>query len=69
MATVDSTEVFKARAIQLRITDSDVACLEVSKLDSFAKYAFCSTYQPGGSDERALRTVLEARPGRSARKI
>jgi hypothetical protein len=64
MATVDSSAVFKARALQVGIAAGDIVFLKNARLDTFAQYAFCSTYQPGGSDDGPLRTVLEASTGR-----
>ena len=51
---LDSRVAFQQRAAQVDIPAADIDALELAGIDTFAKYAFCSQYQPGAPDERPL---------------
>ena len=55
---LDSRVAFQQRAAQVDIPTADIDALEVAGIDTFAKYAFCSQYQPGAPDERPLIEFL-----------
>ena len=55
---LDSRVAFQQRAAQVDIPTADIDALEVAGIDTFAKYAFCSQYQPGAPDERPLVEFL-----------
>ena len=54
---------FQQRAHQIDFTAAEVDALELAGVDTFAKYAFCSEYQPGQSDEKPLIAFLEGALG------
>ena len=56
---LDSRISFRQRAIQIGVDSDDVDALQTSGIDTFAKYAFCSPFQPGSADEKPLLTFLE----------
>ena len=56
---LDSRVSFRQRGLQIDIDDRDLDALEVSGIDTFAKYAFCSQFQPGSADETPLTRFLE----------
>lgn len=63
---LDSKAAFQQRAAQIELSTQDIDALELAGIDTYAKYAFCSTYQPGAADEaplmQFLETVLGQRP-------
>ena len=56
---LDSKAAFQQRAAQIEIPVQEVDALELAGIDTYAKYAFCSQYQPGAQDEKALVEFLE----------
>ena len=44
---LDSKVAFQARAIELGVSQADVAALEAKGITSYATYAYCCTFQPG----------------------
>ena len=56
---LDSKAAFQQRAAQVDIPVQEVDALELAGIDTFAKYAFCSQYQPGAQDEKPLVDFLE----------
>ena len=56
---LDSRVSFRQRALQIEIDPDDIDALEHNSIDTFAKYAFCSQFQPGSSDETPLKRFLE----------
>ena len=60
---LDSKVAFLQRAAQIEISNQDIDALELAGVDTFAKYAFCSEYQPGQQDEKPLVNFLEAALG------
>ena len=44
---IDSKVAFQNRALELGIDQTEVDALEVAGINSYATYAYCSTYQPG----------------------
>ena len=63
MALEDSKVAFFQRAAQIEISNQEIDALELAGVDTFAKYAFCSEYQPGQQDEKPLVNFLEATLG------
>ena len=55
---LDSKASFSQRAIEVGLTAANVRALEVAGVDSFAKYAYCTAYQPGQADDTALVDFL-----------
>ena len=53
-----SRVAFQQRAAQVDIPAAEIDALEEAGIDTFAKYAFCSQYQPGAPDERPLTEFL-----------
>ena len=60
---LDSKVAFLQRAAQIEISNQDIDALELAGVDTFAKYAFRSEYQPGQQDEKPLVNFLEAALG------
>ena len=56
---LDSRVSFRQRALQIEIAVEDLDRLEANSIDTFAKYAFCSQFQPGSADEAPLKQFLE----------
>jgi hypothetical protein len=63
LMALDSKAAFQQRASQIEIPTQEIDALELAGIDTFAKYAFCSEYQPGGPDEKPLVTFLETTLG------
>ena len=63
LMALDSKVAFQQRALQIDFTTEEVDALELAGVDTFAKYAFCSQYQPGQQDEKPLVAFLEAALG------
>ena len=55
---LDSKAAFQPRAAQVDIPVQEVDALELAGIDTFAKYALCSQYQPGAQDEEPLVDFL-----------
>ena len=66
MSGLESSAVFESRALAIGITPATLSALQAAGLDTFGKYAFSCSYQPGSSDETSLKelltTVLGAEP-------
>ena len=60
LMALDSKAAFQQRAAQIEIPVQEIDALELAGIDTFAKYAFCSQYQPGAQDERPLVDFLQA---------
>ena len=56
--SLDSKVVFKERALLIGMDPVVFTALEVAGIDTLAKLAFCSSYQPGANDDSALIAVL-----------
>ena len=52
LMALDSKVAFQQRAIQIEFSTQEVDALELAGADTFAKYAFCSQYQPRQQDEK-----------------
>ena len=59
LMALDSKAAFQQRAAQIEIPVQEVDALELAGIDTYAKYAFCSQYQPGAQDEKPLVEFLE----------
>ena len=53
---LDTKVAFLQRAAQIETPNQDIDALETAGVDTFAKYTFCSEYQPGQQDEKPLVT-------------
>jgi len=53
---LDNKVAFLQRAAQIETPNQDIDALETAGVDTFAKYTFCSEYQPGQQDEKPLVT-------------
>ena len=60
---LDSSVAFRQRALQCQISEDHVARLQDDGIRTFAQYAFCCTYSPGGSDEKPLLDRIEGAIG------
>ena len=56
---LDSKVAFQQRAGQIGLQVMEIDALELAGVDTFAKYAFCSPYQPGQGDEKPLVDFLQ----------
>ena len=56
---MDSTSVFLSRAQALGLRQACIDALVAGGIDTAGKLAFCSAYQVGSTDERALIAVLD----------
>ena len=56
---LDSKAAFQLRAEEIGLTTDDIRAMEVGGIASFSQFAFCCSYQPGGSNEEALFEQLE----------
>ena len=59
---LDSKVAFQQRAGQIGLQVMEIDALELAGVDTFAKYAFSSPYQPGQADEKPLVDFLQERP-------
>ena len=59
MSAVDSSAVFCARAIAVRLDQTVIDSLKAEGLDSFARFSFCCNYSPGKDDDSALLRTLK----------
>ena len=63
---IDSKVAFQNRALELGIDQLEIDALDAAGINSYATYAYCSTYQPGQNDDTALigflTTTLAAAP-------
>eukprot|EP00435_Cladocopium_sp_Y103_P057714 s379_g20.t1 len=55
---IDSKVAFQNRALELGVDQADVDALATAGINSYATYAYCSTYQPGQNDDAALIQFL-----------
>ena len=55
---IDSKVAFQNRALELGIEQLEVDVLDAAGINSYATYAYCSTYQPGQNDDTALIAFL-----------
>ena len=51
---LDSKASFVQRAIEVGLTDRQVQALDTAGVNSFARYAYCTAYQPGQVDDTPL---------------
>ena len=51
---IDSKVAFHNRALELGIDQLEIDALDAAGINSYATYAYCSTYQPGQNDDTAL---------------
>ena len=63
MAIIDSEAAFRSRALQLGLTEAHLDALKADGIDSFSKYAFCTTYNPQQPDDKVLFDYLEQKLG------
>eukprot|EP00435_Cladocopium_sp_Y103_P055383 s1537_g18.t1 len=56
---LDSKAAFHQRASQMGIAIEEIDAFELAGIDTFAKFAFCSQYQPGSTDEQPLVRFIE----------
>ena len=56
---LDSKAAFQLRASEIGIGSDDITRMEDGGIASFSQFAFCCSYQPGGSSEEALFDHLE----------
>lgn len=57
---LDSEAAFKSRALEIGISEADFQLLRAGGVNSFSRYAFCCSYQPGGGNEDILFDHLES---------
>lgn len=57
---LDSKAAFQLRASEIGIGSDDITRMEDGGIASFSQFAFCCSYQPGGSSEEALFDHLES---------
>ena len=57
---LDSKAAFQLRAAEIGIVQDDINRMEGGGIASFSQFAFCCSYQPGGSSEDALFDHLES---------
>ena len=55
---VDSAASFKARALELGVTEAEIERFKARAVQTFAQYAFVANYQPQSTDEKPLRDML-----------
>lgn len=71
--SLDSKVVFKAHAARIGVETDVVDALVAAGIDTLAKLAFCSAYQPGGADDapliRVLRDALQADPNAGQKAV
>ena len=60
MSVTDSIPTFKARAAALGLAEDVIELFMDAKVDTLSKYAFCSSYVPGQSNETEFLTALKA---------
>ena len=58
MSGLESSAVFESRLLAIGISQATLAALQTAGLDTFGKYAFACSYQPGSSDESSLKELL-----------
>ena len=51
---LDSKASFVQRALEVGLTDRQVQAIDAAGVNSFARYAYCTAYQPGQSDDAPL---------------
>ena len=56
---LDSSAAFVARAVEIGIDEAELAVLGNAGINSYSKFAFCCSYQPGAGDEGVLFQHLE----------
>ena len=63
---LDSKAAFRQRAVEAAIPDAEIDALAAGGIETFAQFAFCTSYQPGtGSDDALfdhLEHILGAKP-------
>ena len=57
-AVLDSNSLFRARCEEIGMSVGSLTSLITAGIDTFAKLAFSSSYQPGSQDDRSLLQVL-----------
>ena len=57
-ASLDSAAVFASRAMAIGVSLEGLAKLTSAGLDTMNRFAFCSTYSPGSTDNKPLRDLL-----------
>ena len=62
---LDSKAAFKQRAVEVGLTDEQVGQFETAGTTSFAKFAYCTAYQPGQSSDGLLLEFLPATFGQA----
>ena len=58
--SIDSTAVFKARALAIGISDAGTDAMILAGFDTMAKWAFASSYLPGAANDAPFIAVLTA---------
>lgn len=58
-AGIESTAVFRARALQVGVSVDILDLFAVSGVSTMGSFAFCSAFQPGNPDETAFVAVVE----------
>ncbi len=58
-----SRVAFQNRAKELGVDQGAIDLLELKGTNSFGAYAYCCTFQPGQSDDTALKAFLSDAPG------
>ena len=62
-SALDSTAVFRDRCRQLTITDAVLQSLLAAGLDTMSKFAFSSSFVPGGIDDQPFVNMITAACG------
>ena len=63
---IESKPVFRARAVQIGISDAVIRCIEDANLATFGAFAFSCSYQPGSQDETVFIRMVHDTLGRDA---
>ena len=67
MSALESSALFKERALNFGLSQAVITTLVARGYDTFGKLAFCSAYRPGQSDEAPLMQALATILGRQVR--
>ena len=67
MSALESSALFKERALNFGLSQAVITTLVARGYDTFGKLAFCSAYRPGQSDEAPLMAALATILGRQVR--
>lgn len=57
---LESEAAFRARALEVGVTEGDLDLLKAGGINSYSRFAFCCSYQPGNSNEDTLFDYLES---------